>query len=97
MTATNPAKLAGLFPRKGTIAVGSDADLVLWDADRSVVIDGSQGQSRAGWSPYDGWEVTGWPSMVLSRGEVVVENGSLTAAASPGRGQLVPRGAYQRL
>ncbi|MEA3214049.1 MAG: dihydropyrimidinase [Acidimicrobiia bacterium] len=97
VSATNPAKLAGIFPRKGTIAVGSDADLVLWDAERTKVIDGSVGQSRAGWSPYDGWSVTGWPSVVVSRGEVVVEGGRLTDLARPGRGHLLHRSPYQRL
>ena len=97
VTATNPAKLLGLYPTKGTIAPGSDADLVIWDGDRSRVIDGSTGRSRAGWSPYDGWEVTGWPALVLSRGEVVARDGQLTDAARPGRGRLVGRGPTQAL
>ncbi|MPY94162.1 MAG: amidohydrolase family protein [Acidimicrobiia bacterium] len=97
VTATNPAKLLGLYPTKGTIAPGADADLVVWDAQRTRRIDGGEGRSRAGWSPYDGWEVTGWPAMVLSRGEVVARDGLLTEAASPGRGRLVPRGPTQRL
>jgi dihydropyrimidinase len=79
ITATNPAKLAGLFPRKGTIAVGSDADVVIWDDDASRVVDGAQGASAAGWSPYDGWTVTGWPAVVVSRGEVVVDGAARTS------------------
>lgn len=97
VTATNPAKLLGLYPTKGTIAPGSDADLVIWDGDRSRVVDGGAGYSRAGWSPYDGWEVTGWPALVLSRGEVVARDGRLTGAARPGRGRLVRRGPTQAL
>jgi dihydropyrimidinase len=97
VTATNPAKLAGMFPRKGTIAVGSDADLVLWDADATRVVDGATGQSSAGWSPYDGWSVTGWPATVVSRGEVVVDGGHLTDAARLGRGRLISRSSHQRL
>jgi dihydropyrimidinase len=97
VTSTNPAKLAGLFPGKGTIGVGSDADLVLWDGDATRVVDGSAGQSAAGWSPYDGWEVTGWPTTVVSRGDIVVDDGRLTPLARPGRGRLVARTRYQPL
>jgi len=97
VTATNPARLAGLFPTKGTIAVGSDADLVIWDGDREQVVDGTRGASAAGWSPYDGWTVTGWPDVVVARGDVVVRDGALTDRAVPGRGRLVPRGPYQPL
>lgn len=97
VTATNPAKLLGLYPTKGTIAPGADADLVIWDADRTRTIDGASGHSRARWSFYDGWEVTGWPAIVLSRGEVVARDGQLTEAAAPGRGRLVARRPTQRL
>ncbi len=96
VTATNPAKLFGLYPRKGTIAVGSDADLVVWDAERTQTIDGASGYSNADFSPYDGWSTTGWPDLVLSRGDVVVEGGRLTDAARPGRGRLAVRGPSQR-
>ncbi|MGD9750386.1 MAG: amidohydrolase family protein [Acidimicrobiia bacterium] len=95
ITATNPAKLFGLYPRKGTIAVGSDADLVIWDAERERTIDGSAFYSNADYSPYDGWTVTGWPDVVMSRGEVVVADGRLTDAARPGRGRLAERGPTQ--
>ena len=97
ITATNPARLAGMFPLKGTIAVGSDADLVIWDGESSRVVDGAQGASAAGWSPYDGWTVTGWPDVVVARGEIVVRDGALTERATPGRGRLVARGPYQPL
>jgi dihydropyrimidinase len=92
VTSTNPAKLFGLYPRKGTIAVGSDADLVIWDPEQTKVIDGAAGHSNADYSPYDGWTVTSWPDVVLSRGEIVVEGGRLTDAAVPGRGRLAERG-----
>ena len=72
VTATNPAKLFGLYPRKGTIAVGSDADLVVWDDTETRTIDGAAMYSRADYSPYDGFEVSGWPKWTLSRGEVVL-------------------------
>ncbi|CCH89588.1 putative D-phenylhydantoinase [Modestobacter italicus] len=90
LTATNPARLFGVYPRKGVIAPGSDADLVVWDPAETRVVDGSRMQSRAGYSPYDGTVVTGWPREVLSRGELVVSGGAVVAG--PGRGQLLQRG-----
>ncbi|HUZ57011.1 MAG TPA: amidohydrolase family protein [Streptosporangiaceae bacterium] len=89
LTATNPARLFGLYPRKGTIAVGSDADLVVLDPQLRRTVDGSAMQSRAGYSAYDGREVYGWPRFTVSRGEVVLEDGQVLARA--GRGQWLPR------
>ncbi|MEP7026173.1 MAG: amidohydrolase family protein [Actinomycetota bacterium] len=85
LTSTAPARLFGLYPRKGTIAVGSDADLVIWDPQLHRTIDGRSMQSRAGYCVYDGYEVHGWPRFTVSRGEVVLDDGQVTAA--PGRGQ----------
>lgn len=84
LISTTPARLFGLYPRKGTIAVGSDADLVVLDPQRRRVIDGSSMQSRAGYSVYDGWEVQGWPRFTISRGDVVLADGEVVAP--PGRG-----------
>jgi dihydropyrimidinase len=89
LISTTPARLFGLYPRKGTIAVGSDADLVVLDPQRHRVIDGAVMESRAGYSAYDGWEVYGWPRFTSSRGEVVLEDGEVVAA--PGRGQWLHR------
>jgi len=89
LTSTNPARLFGLFPRKGTIAVGSDADLVVLDPQRRRVIDGAAMQSRAGYSAYDGWDVYGWPRFTISRGDIVLEDGEVIAP--PGRGQWLPQ------
>jgi dihydropyrimidinase len=89
LTATNPARIFGLYPRKGTIVVGGDADLVVWDPSQTRVVDGSSMHSRAGWSPYDGWQVTGWPRWTISRGEIVADKTEVIA--TPGRGRLVPR------
>ena len=93
ITSTTPAKMFGLYPRKGCIAVGSDADLAIWDPSEVRVIDGASMHSRADYSPYDGSTVTGWPRWTISRGEVVVDRGAVVAA--PGRGQLVRRGVHR--
>jgi dihydropyrimidinase len=84
LTAANAARLFGLFPRKGTIAVGSDADLVIWDPALTRTVRGTEGQSRAGHSVYDGWEVTGWPVYTLSRGEVIACGGQIVAEGGRG-------------
>lgn len=93
VTATNPAKLFGAYPQKGAVAVGSDADLVVWDDDEERVIDGSSMRSRADYSPYDGFTVRGWPRWTLSRGDVVIDDFELVGR--PGRGRLVERGPSQ--
>jgi len=95
LTSTNAAKLFGLYPRKGTIAVGSDADLALWDPGATRTIDRAGLLSKAGFSLFEGWEVTGWPVMTIRRGEVVFERGRITA--NPGSGQLLRRGPTQVL
>jgi dihydropyrimidinase len=93
VTSTNPAKLFGLYPRKGTIAVGADADLVVWDPEETRTIDGSAMQSRSDFSPYDGFRVTGWPRFTIRRGEVVAEGAAVLAA--PGGGELIRRGPHR--
>ncbi len=90
LTSTNPARLFGLYPRKGTIAIGSDADLVILDPQLRRTIDGGSMRSRAGYSTYDGFEVQGWPRFTVSRGEVVLEDDQVLA--EPGRGTWLPRG-----
>lgn len=95
LTSTNVAKLFGLYPRKGTIAIGSDADLVLWNPDERRVIRDDDMLSRAGHSVYSGMEITGWPAMTIRRGEVVFENGRV--AGTPGSGALVRRGQSRGL
>ena len=71
VTSTNAARLFGLYPRKGTIQVGSDADIVIWDPTLTQVIRDEDQLSRAGYSTYAGWEVTGFPRTTIRRGEVV--------------------------
>ena len=85
LTSANAARLFGLYPRKGTIAVGSDADLVVLDPELRRTIDGRSMRSKAGYSVYDGREVYGWPRFTVSRGDIVLEDGQVVA--EPGRGQ----------
>ena len=84
LTSTNAAKLYGLHPRKGTIAVGSDADLAIWDADKEVTIRAEMIHDNVGYTPYEGYTVTGWPVTVVSRGRVVVEDGELQVERGSG-------------
>jgi len=95
LTATNAARLYGLYPRKGTIAVGTDADLVIWDKDREVVITNDLLHHNCDYTPYEGLQVRGWPAVVMSRGEVVVEEGKLQV--EPGRGEFLRCGPPARL
>jgi dihydropyrimidinase len=94
LTSTNPAKLFGLYPRKGTIAVGSDADVVIWDPNLKRTVRDEDQLANAKFSIFSGWEVTGWPIVTIRRGEVVYQGGKILAAA--GSGQLAPRHHWQR-
>jgi dihydropyrimidinase len=92
LTATNPAKLFGLHPQKGTIAIGSDADIGIWDPNRKVTIRNELLHHQVDYTPYEGMEVTGWPVTTLSRGKVVWNDGEVTA--EPGHGRFLPRKPY---
>jgi dihydropyrimidinase len=92
LLATNPAKLFGLYPRKGTVTVGSDADLVVFDPEKQVTISASTHHSKSDYNLYEGTTVTGSPEIVLLRGRVLVENDELVA--SPGVGQFVARARF---
>ncbi len=85
LASTNAAKLYGLHPRKGTIAIGSDADLVLFDPNRELTITNDMLHDNVDYTPYEGRECTGWPRMVLSRGRVVVENEELKVERGSGK------------
>src|SRR5256885_907401 len=86
---TNPAKLFGLYPRKGTLAVGSDADVVVFDPDKRVTISAATPPSRPDYNLYEGTEVQGSPEIVLLRGNVIVDGDQLLA--KPGSGQFIKR------
>jgi dihydropyrimidinase len=92
LLSTNPAKLFGLYPRKGTIAVGSDADIVVFDPEKKLTISAADHHSKVDYNLYEGTEVTGSPEVVLLRGNVLVEAGELVA--SPGIGQFVARAKF---
>ena len=95
VTATNPAKLFGMWPEKGTIAVGADADIVLIDPQRKMTITHAEMHSKADYDPYEGYEGVGWPVLTMSRGEVIAVDGTVTSSA--GRGRLLARRRFQRL
>ncbi len=92
LLSTNPAKLFGLYPRKGTVAVGSDADIVVFDPEKRVTISASTHHSKSDYNLFEGTEVTGSPEVVLLRGNVLVEGDELVA--SPGIGQFVARAKF---
>lgn len=87
LTATNSAKLYGLYPRKGTIAVGADADLAIWDPEKRLTIRNENLHHNVDYTPFEGLDVQGWPETVISRGEVVVADGTLKV--EPGRGRFL--------
>ncbi len=90
LTATHHARIYGLYPRKGTIALGSDADIAIWNPDIEKRIEHSMLHDAAGYTPYEGHVYKGWPEIVMSRGRIVVENGELKVAR--GSGQYIARG-----
>jgi dihydropyrimidinase len=94
LSATNAARIYGLYPRKGIIAPGADADLAIWDADLKVTIRNEQLHHRMDYTPYEGMTVTGWPVTTISRGEVVWDKG--VVSARPGRGMFLPCERFDR-
>jgi dihydropyrimidinase len=92
LLATNPAKLFGLYPRKGTIAAGSDADIVIFNPEKELTISAATHHSKSDYNLYEGTRVVGGPEIVLSRGQVLVEDGELRVA--PGVGRFVERARF---
>jgi dihydropyrimidinase len=84
LTSTSPAKIFGLFPRKGTIAPGSDADIVIFDPQQKVRLSAKTLHMNVDYNPYEGREVTGATDTVISRGRVVVDGGRFTGRAGAG-------------
>ncbi len=92
LTASNPARLFGLSPRKGSIIPGGDADLVLWDPSKQVTVTNEVLHQAIDYTPYEGRQVTGWPVMTIRRGEIAMRDGIIQA--QPGTGQFLPRAPY---
>lgn len=90
ISSENPARLFGLYPRKGVIQAGSDADLTIIDPSRIVTLCGKEMHGKAGFSLYEGREITGWPWTTLARGHVILEGDQVRA--EPGTGRFLPRG-----
>ena len=88
LSSTNAARLYGLEDRKGSIKVGADADLAIWDPDLEVTISIDMLHDNMDYTPYEGRRVRGWPVFVTSRGRVVVEEGDLKV--DPGSGEFLP-------
>jgi len=84
VTSTNAARIFGLYPRKGTVAVGADADLVIWDAEATRTVRAADQFTNADYSIYDGWTITGWPTTTIRRGEVIFESGEIVDAHGGG-------------
>ena len=95
LVSTTPAKLFGLYPRKGTIAVGSDADLVIFDPTRKHTISAKTHHMRVDYSMFEGIKVTGMPVAVLSRGRIVVEGDKFLGKA--GQGEFLKRSTYAQV
>jgi dihydropyrimidinase len=89
LTSTNPAKLFDLYPRKGSIVVGGDADIVIWDTGLEKTIRNDALHHQLEYTPYEGMKVRGWPKYTISRGEVILDAGEFTA--EPGRGLWLDR------
>ena len=84
LTSTNHAKTYGLYPRKGTIAIGSDADIVIWDPERTLAITHDLLKDGSDYTPYEGLEVTGWPVLTMVRGRAVMRDGELVGTKGHG-------------
>jgi dihydropyrimidinase len=95
LVSTTPAKLFGLYPRKGTIAVGSDADLVIFDPNKKHTISAKTHHMRVDYSMFEGIEVTGMPEVVLSRGRVVIDRDEFMGRA--GQGNFLKRALHAQV
>lgn len=94
LVSTNPARIAGMYPQKGTIAVGSDADITIFDPAVEMVLSTAQMHSKCDFSPFEGMKIQGYPILTMSRGVVLYDHG--TILAEKGHGRLVKRKSFQR-
>ena len=93
LVSTNPAKLAGMYPKKGTIGIGCDADIMIVDRENEYTISVDMLKGAADFTPFEGYKVKGWPETVISRGNIVVDNGKMIA--EPGAGRLIRRNKFK--
>jgi dihydropyrimidinase len=89
LTSTNPAKIFGLYPRKGTLLPGADADLVIWDPEKHLVYGVGRAHHRTDYNLYEGWELTGFPEKVFLRGKLIVDGDEWYG--KPGEGKYLFR------
>ena len=95
LVSTNPAKLFGMYPKKGTIAIGSDADIVVFDPEKKVTLKAENLQTNCDWSPFEGWNLVGYPAVTISKGKVVAEDGKFVG--NVGHGEFLKRAPYGKL
>ncbi|MFX1319990.1 MAG: dihydropyrimidinase [Promethearchaeota archaeon] len=89
LISTNPAKIFGMYPQKGTIALGSDADIVVFDPNKKVILHAHDLQTNCDWSPYENWSLKGYPNTTISRGKIIVSGGEFIGEC--GHGQFLKR------
>jgi dihydropyrimidinase len=85
LCSTAPAKIFGIYPQKGTLAPGSDADLVIFDPNKKLKVSHAMLHENADYTPYEGMELTGYPTMTISRGKIIAENGQFKGSTNHGR------------
>ena len=85
LVSENPAKLFGIYPQKGIIAPGSDADIVIWDPDKKVKYGVAHARHRTDYNLYEGWNLVGYPNKVFLRGKLIVDNGQWFGKGGMGR------------
>ncbi len=93
IVAANPARLAGLYPQKGAIAIGSDADFVIIDPEKKVTLSQTMLHGNTDYTPFEGWTIQGYPYMTLSRGQILVKDGKFVG--SPGHGEYLKRHEFE--
>jgi len=84
VTSENPARIMGIYPRKGTLSVGADADIVLLDPNLCIKVKGEELHHKVGWTPYEGLELCGWPKYVIVNGEILIQDRELNKGVKPG-------------
>ncbi len=95
LVSTNPAKLFGMYPKKGAIKVGSDADILVFDPEKKVTLHAEDLQTNCDWSPFEGWQLTGYPDVTISRGKVVAREGKFVGEV--GHGRFLVRNSHGKL